>query len=78
VQVGNDDPRYDLAPGPDCTSPARRLDRVPVLMAGGESERVVFDREPNGTAATTSRSPTCSGLTMTRLRCARRCEGFCD
>lgn len=43
VQVG-DDPRYDLAPGP-----SRRLDRIRVLMSGGEAERVLFDREPIGT-----------------------------
>ena len=46
VQIDNDDPRYDLAPGP-----SRRLDRVRVLMAGGEAERVVFDREPIGTGS---------------------------
>jgi hypothetical protein len=45
VQVG-DNPRYDLAPGP-----SRRLDRVRVLMGGGEAERVVFDREPIGTGS---------------------------
>ena len=46
VQVDNDDPRYDLAPGP-----SRRLDRVRVLMAGGGAERVIFDREPIGTGS---------------------------
>jgi hypothetical protein len=47
VQVGND-PRYDLADGPDCTSPARRLHRVRTLMAGCAAERVIFDRQPLG------------------------------
>ena len=41
VQVGND-PRYLLD---DCGEASRRLDRVRVLMGGGEAERVVFDRE---------------------------------
>jgi hypothetical protein len=50
VQVG-DNPRYDLADGPDCTSPARRLDRVRVLMGGGAAEEVVFDRQPIGTGS---------------------------
>jgi hypothetical protein len=43
VQVGDNDPRYDLAPGP-----SRRLDRVRVLMGGGAAEEVVFDRQPLG------------------------------
>jgi hypothetical protein len=46
VQVGDDDPRYDLAPGP-----SRRLDRVRVVMAGGAAEEVIFDREPIGTGS---------------------------
>jgi hypothetical protein len=47
VQIG-DDPRYVLA---DELGPDRRRDRVRVLMAGGEAERVVFDIEPVGTAS---------------------------
>ena len=72
VQVDNDDPRYDLAPGP-----SRRLDRVRVLMAGGGAERVISTASRLAPAAMTSRSRTCSGLTMTRLRCGMKCEDFC-
>ena len=43
VQVG-DAPRYNLVPG----QPPRARDRACVLMAGGEAERVVFNREPVG------------------------------
>lgn len=49
VQVG-DDPRYILDDS-GCPKSFRRLDRVRVLMGGGEAERVVFGRDPFGTGS---------------------------
>jgi hypothetical protein len=70
VQVGTD-PRYMLAPG----SSPRRRDCLLTLMAGCAAEQVVFDRL--AAATTMSRSPTCSGLTMTRPRCGMKYKHSC-